>query len=90
MVKASVPFDTGLQAAMGVTEDDDDDDDDDETVGVELDVLVEARTPWSLPPPHATKPIIQLLSRLVFRLINGSLLLRLVIAVSLIVSIVIV
>ncbi|MDZ4261660.1 MAG: hypothetical protein U1B30_04920, partial [Pseudomonadota bacterium] len=77
-----------VQAATGVT--DEDDDDDDETAGVELDALVEARTPWSLPPPQATKPMMQVLSRLVFRLINGVLLLRLVIADSLIVSIFIV
>lgn len=46
--------------------------------------------PLPPPPPQATRPMMQVLSRLVFRLINGILLLGLVIAVSLILSIVIV
>jgi hypothetical protein len=87
MVRPSLPVDTGAQTATGAT---DDDEDEDETAGAELDALVDARTPWSLPPPQAAKPIMQVLRRLVFRLINGSLLLGLVIAGSLIVSIVIV
>lgn len=41
-------------------------------------------------PPQATRPIMQVLSKLIFRLINGVLLLRLVIADSLIVAIFIV
>jgi hypothetical protein len=46
--------------------------------------------PLPPPPPQATRPMMQVLSRLVFRLINGILLLGLVMAVSLILSIVIV
>lgn len=61
----------------------------DELAGDELAGVDDLLPPPPL-PPQATRPIMQVLSRLVFRLINEALLLGLVIADSLIVSIFIV